>query len=211
MSGEGAAETWERRYGERERLWSGNPNPSLVALVERLPLGRALDLGCGEGADCVWLAEQGWEVTGVDISATAVERGRTLAAQHSVRSANIQWVVADLATWRPSGCYDLVSACYLHAREGLPRHAIVRRAASAVTPGGHLLVVGHASVPPWARAHEGHDPHDLLVAPEEEVAGIALDPSRWSVLVADVRPRESVTPDGERVTIDDSVVFARRR
>lgn len=69
---------WNARYSEKERIWSGRPNPQLVAEAAGLAPGTALDVGCGEGADALWLAARGWQVTGVDISTVALAR----AAEH---------------------------------------------------------------------------------------------------------------------------------
>ncbi len=197
---------WDGRYGEHPQLWSGQPNRALVETVADLPVGRALELGCGEGADAVWLAEQGWRVTAVDVSATAIDRGRALAARRELLDEQIQWVVADLATWRPSGMVDLVTSCFLHSPVELPRVEVLRRVAACVVPGGHLLVVGHAEAPPWASGHG----HRHFAGPDEEVAELALPSDTWEVVVAEVRARQGTSPDGEPADLRDSVVLFRR-
>jgi methylase of polypeptide subunit release factors len=65
---------WEERYRSSSAVWSGRPNAQLVEEAGDLPLGSALEVGSGEGADALWLAARGWRVTGVDFSATALER-----------------------------------------------------------------------------------------------------------------------------------------
>lgn len=214
-----AAIFWEGRYAERHRIWSGEPNAALVDATSGLRPGRALDLGCGEGGDTVWLAEQGWQVTGVDISATAVARGRALAAARGVAEGRITWLVGDLAAWEPADRYDLVTSCFLHSPVDFPRVGVLRRAAAAVAPGGHLLVVAHAEPPPWSRRHhdgegeEGghhHGPHDFP-SPDDERAALGLDEDDWDVVVSEVRDREATGPDGERATLRDAVTLARRR
>ncbi|UNX56534.1 class I SAM-dependent methyltransferase [Georgenia sp. TF02-10] len=115
--------------------------------------GKALDLGCGEGADAIWLTTQGWRwrVTGVGISATATARARE--AQRRQLGTIVRFVTADLAQWEPDdGPYDLVSASFLHSPAPLPRVAILQRAAATVGTGGHLVVVSHAAPPPWVDA-----------------------------------------------------------
>ncbi len=204
-----AAAFWERRYGEREQIWSGRPNQALVTAVADLAPGRALDLGCGEGGDSVWLAQRGWRVTAVDIAATAVARARALAAARGVADGLIAWRVEDLGAWRPTDDFDLVSACFLHSPVEFPRTEVLRRAASAVAPGGHLLVVGHAAPPPWAKATD-HRRHRFLT-PAEELAGLELAPGAWETVVADVRPRQATGPDGAPTSLDDTVVLIRRR
>lgn len=203
-----ASEHWDSRYNERERIWSGEPNRALVAEAADLLPGRALDLGCGEGADSVWLAEQRWLVTAVDVSATAVARGTALAKERSISDERIRWIVEDLETWRPRGTYALVSACFLHSRIAFDRTAVLRRAANAVEPGGHLLIVGHAEAPPWAGAHAGEAP--AFLGPDEELATLRLDDAHWDVVTNEVRGRETTGPQGETATLRDSVLLLRR-
>src|SRR5919199_6018430 len=104
----GDAQAWDERYASAEQVWSGEPNGALVAEVSSLTPGTALDVGCGEGADAVWLARRGWRVTALDVSAVALERARRHAEDAGV---SVEWIhsgveSAELAT------YDLVSAQY---------------------------------------------------------------------------------------------------
>src|SRR5699024_5371231 len=87
-----------------------------------------------------WLAEQGWHVTAVDISPTALTRGAQAAAERGV-AGRIDWVSADLATWSTDQPVDLVTASLLHSEVEVPRTDILRRAADRVRPGRHLLVL----------------------------------------------------------------------
>lgn len=208
-TGQSAAEFWQELYAERDQIWSGRPNDALVAIVAALRPGRALDLGCGEGADSIWLASQGWQVTAVDIAATAIGRAKERAAARSIPEGQITWVVGDLSSWQPDSQYELVSAFFLHSRVGFPRAAVLQRAAGAVAPGGHLLVVGHTEYPPWSEGHHHEDHHFL--SPAEEVANLELDEGSWDILASELRPRQATGPDGQRATLDDTVVFLRRR
>lgn len=202
---------WDNRYAERDQIWSGNPNQALVDAVGGLEPGRALDLGAGEGADAVWLAEQGWRVTAVDISSRAIERGRAAAVARGVAEDRIEWVAADLASWTPGGAFDLVSACFLHSTVELPRTDILRRAAGAVAAGGHLLIVGHAEEPPWAKEHEHkHDPRDFPT-PQQEIDELDLRDGEWETVVSDTRERDAIGPDGEPAHLRDHVLLVRRR
>ena len=83
-----AQQAWEEHYGEHERVWSGLVNVRLAELVEPMTPGRALDLGCGEGADAMWLAEHGWHVTAVDISQTALDRAAADAGARNLATAS---------------------------------------------------------------------------------------------------------------------------
>ena len=135
-------EDWNRRHGESGQLFGVDPNRFLVAEVDGLAPGRALDLACGAGRNAVWLAEQGWQVTGVDFSDVAIDNARRLAGDRGVA---VEWLVADLGEWEPAAnAFDLVVVLYLHlpAEE---RRPIMRRAAAALAGGGTILVVGHHS------------------------------------------------------------------
>ena len=203
---EDAAEFWDAHYGGSERIWSGNPNGILVAEVSELKPGTALDVGCGEGADAVWLAQRGWSVTAVDVSRTALERARQLAKKAGV-GESIDWQHHDLAHTFPTGTYDLVSAQYLHAPIEFPRDRVLQAAASAVAPGGCLLVVGHAAAPSWAQDHGDH--HSFPTA-DETARAIGLDGSEWSLVEREVRERGTISPSGEPATVKDSIVKAIR-
>ncbi|MFT2816703.1 SAM-dependent methyltransferase [Leifsonia sp. A12D58] len=202
-----AADFWEHRYSERDSIWSGNPNAALVTEASSLPAGRALDLGCGEGADSIWLAERGWQVTGLDISTTALERARREAESRGVAEATT-WLQQDLSTWEPTELYDLVSAHFLHSPVELPRERILQSAASAVAPGGTLLIVGHAEVPAGITSSHPHVV-SFPTAPET-VDQLGLVEPEWAVTVCENRPRTWTSPDGETRDILDTIVVARR-
>jgi SAM-dependent methyltransferase len=202
------AQFWEARYADSERVWSGRPNQALVDVLSDLPPGRALDLGCGEGGDAVWLAGRGWRVTGVDISPTAIARARAAATAAGVPT--IRWEAHDLASWRGDDSYDLVTACFLHSPVELRRTEVLRHAASLVAPGGHLLIVSHADYPPWASESHGAHEHRFLT-PAEEIDELDLRPGEWDVEIAETRRRETTGPDGEPAVLDDVVVLLTRR
>ena len=202
-----ASEYWDAHYGERPQIWSGRPNAVLVDESRDLTPGTALDIGCGEGADAVWLAKTGWRVTAVDVSRTALERAGRAGKEAGVDQL-IEWQWHDLAQTMPNGDYDLVSAQYLHAPIEFPRDRVLRDAASLVAPGGTLLIVSHASSPPWAK--HAHDDREFP-RPEEDAAAAGLHEPEWEVLICDIRERETISPHGEPATISDSIVKARRR
>ena len=195
---------WDRRYADRERLWSGKPNGALVTEVAGLTPGRVLDVGCGEGADAVWLASGGWDVTGLEVSGLALER----AAGHA-RDAGVavRWVHAGLAEAAlPPASFDLVSAQYpalLRTPDGAAERALL----AAVAPGGVLLVVHHAGMDAQPVQDGGFDPADYVWP--SMIASLLDD--AWEVELDEQRPR--IAPDGGAGAhhADDIVLRARRR
>lgn len=201
-----SAPFWDERYGSAQRVWSGNPNPQLVAEAAGLDPGTALDAGCGEGADAHWLARRGWRVTALDVSTVALQRGAAHAGPDI--ADRITWQQADLRGWAPDGSrYDLVSAQYMQF-PGPLREAVFANLAAAVAPGGTLLLVGHHPSDMHTSMGRPDEPDLFFTAAQ---AAAALDRQRWDVVVAATRPRPAVDPDGQEITIADAVVRARRR
>jgi len=198
------ARSWDERYTARgAAMWSGAPNGTFAAELDGVAPGRALDVGCGEGADAIWLAERGWRVTAVDISAVAVERARRAAKAAGVE---VDWRCADVLVDPPAGPFDLVSVQYPALLVAAGHHA-VRRLLDAVAPGGTLLAVGH-ELGDHERAHareHGFDPADYVDL--DTLA--ALLPADFEIEVREVRPRPN--PPSGNPHIDDVVLRARRR
>ncbi|WP_031003652.1 class I SAM-dependent methyltransferase [Streptomyces sp. NRRL F-5727] len=179
---------WDNRYSERQRLWSGQPNGALVAEVRDLAPGRVLDVGCGEGADAIWLARAGWDVTALEVSGVALARAASHARDAGV---DVRWVHAGLTEAAlPPGSFDLVSAQY-PALLRTPGATAERTLLAAVAPGGVLLLVHHAGMEEHRDAQEsGFDPADYVWP--SMVA--ALFDDGWRVEVDEERPR--VIPEG---------------
>ena len=196
------AAEWDARYGAAERVWSGEPNGALVAEVSELEPGRALDVGCGEGADAVWLARRGWRVTALDVSRVALDR-----AERHARDAGIEvaWVHSGLVEAAlPARGFDLVSAQYPVLRKtpgAVAEHVLI----DLVAPGGTLLVVHHAIDP--SQVHEGSFDPALYALPADVAA--LLD-SGWQVDVDERRPRH-ISGGGGAHHVHDLVLRARRR
>ncbi len=196
---------WEEHYRAKPRVWSGQVNTQLAEIVPTLSGTRALDLGCGEGADALWLAERGWTVVAVDVSPTALSRVR---ADADARGLGDRVVVAqhDLTHSFPEGEFDLVSAQFLHSTVEMDRPAILRRAADSVAPGGTLLIVDHAEAPPWAtRMHHHEFPTASAVR-----AGLNLDGAKWRAVRVGSVERAARAPDGGEVALRDNVVMLKR-
>ena len=198
------AQWWEHHYQDTAPGPAGRPGAHLVAEVVGLTPGTVLDAGCGTGADAVWLARQGWDVTAVDVSPTAVRRARTLAAQDQPDVAGrISWLVADLTVWQPPQPYDLVISQYAHP--DMPFGDFVARLARAVAPGGTLLIVGHDHADSHSAAHA---PQPASIGPDAVIT--ALDPDQWDVAVAEARTHQ-VTHGSTPLTLADMVVKAHRK
>ncbi|MGV0791103.1 class I SAM-dependent methyltransferase [Mycolicibacterium sp. XJ1819] len=198
---------WEEHYGERDRVWSGRVNARLAEVAAPLPPGRALDLGCGEGGDVLWLAERGWHVVGVDISDTALQRAAADARERGVGD-RVEFHQADLPEQFPDGTFDLVSAHYLHSTLPLDRTRIFRRAAEAIRPGGLLLIVDHGGPPPWAsKLHQDHE----FPSAEEVVDALDLAEADWERLRVEAAEREASGPDGTSGPLVDNIILLRRR
>jgi SAM-dependent methyltransferase len=203
------AEFWDERYRSSGALWSGEVNPQLVREASDLVPGTALDAGCGEGADAIWLAQRGWQVTAVDFSAVALERGTARAAELGTGIARrITWCHADLTAWIPAkACYDLVSAQFMHLPKE-PREALIRRLASAVAPAGSLLLVAHHPSDMQTSVRRPRNPEVYFTS--DDVAG-ALDLNGWGIVTSAVRSRDATGPDGRTVRVHDTVMRARRQ
>lgn len=208
------ATTWNERY-RAATVWSGEPNEALVAHVPRLDgeagtradasAHRALDLGCGEGADALWLASQGWDVTGVDWAGVALDRAREAAAESGLHARFVEGEATDgafLASLSPTGTFDLITVGFMHP-EPEERAEIFAHLPGLVAPGGHLFVLTH-DPEHGSRGFPGPPPHRLLSA-ESVIEAMDL-PEGFEVQVSTVRPR---VRDGE-VTALDSIVLVRR-
>ena len=129
------AEAWDERYRAADRLWSATPNVFVANRLADVEPGVGLDLASGEGRNAVWLAERGWDMTAVDFSSVALDRGRAL-------SDKVRFIEADVFSWEPEGSFDLVLIAYLQV-EAEPLSDLVRRAREWLDPGGELFMVGH--------------------------------------------------------------------
>ncbi|WP_037365686.1 class I SAM-dependent methyltransferase [Amycolatopsis orientalis] len=172
---------WDEHWAAAAGHARLGPHPQLVAEAGKLPPGRALDAGCGEGTEAVWLAENGWQVTAVDLSEEVLRHARE-------RSSAVEWVCADLLKWTPNEQFDLVATHYVHAAGPL-----FERLAEWVAPGGTLLVVGH-------HHRELHPPEATIT-----VQDVGLDPEQWEITVAENRTRK--VHGGE---LHDTILCARK-
>lgn len=200
--------SWNERYASRNQMWSGEVNPVLAQVASSRPPGRALDLGCGEGADAIWLAEHGWRVHAIDASSVAVFRGHREVHRrhpHQPPSWNISWQVADLVSLElpEDATYDLVSLQFLHLDQGA-RAVVWQKARDAVAPGGSLLIVGHS-----IRDHEVgiRRPSKPLLFSLDTFESLSLD--GWSTVRVEEVARRTSRGDST-VEVWDVVLLATR-
>jgi SAM-dependent methyltransferase len=195
------SDAWNRRYQGSELIWTAEPNRFLVEEARDLPPGRALDVGCGEGRNAVWLAEAGWDVTATDFAEAGLAKGAKLA---DARGVFVKWVLADARTHEPEpASFDLVIVLYLHLAAA-DRRAAHAHASRAVAPGGRLLVVGHDSSNLTAGYGGPQDP-SILFTPEEVAAELpGLEVERCE------RVRRPVSTEGGEVEAIDALVRAKR-
>jgi 2-polyprenyl-3-methyl-5-hydroxy-6-metoxy-1,4-benzoquinol methylase len=193
---------WEKALREHaDKVARRPPNAHLIAEVASLRPGRALDAGCGHGAETLWLAAHGWEVTAVDFSVTALTHARSTAEGLGADIAGrIAWVEGDLAVWTPPRShFDLVVCLYVHVAGSVDE--MVRRLASGVAPGGTLFMVAHRPIDPVTGTPTAAA-SQVQVSVERAIAG--LDATGWDLAVAEERPR-AVAGTGV-----DAVILARR-
>lgn len=206
------AADWDERYAARDLVWSVEPNQFVARECAGLPPGAAVDLAAGEGRNAIWLARNGWDVTAVDFSAVALDKGRRLAGDVAVT-----WVRADATSWRPDRAYDLAVLAYLQ----LPapeRRAAVRGAFAALAPGGTLLLVAHDTSNLTEGTGGPQDARVLMTAPDvlADLAGLDLDVVRAERVARTVSAPDSGSHQhpahgpGERTAYDCLVRVVRR-
>jgi SAM-dependent methyltransferase len=203
------ANDWNSRYDTDELIWTVEANQFLVAEVAGLQPGTALDLACGEGRNAVWLAMQGWEVTGVDFASVGLSKAQRLAIESGVTGT---WITADATDWTaPTGGFDLVAMLYLQLPAS-ERQKSIRTAVSAMAPGGTILIIAHHLLN-LVEGHGGPQDANFLMTPEDVVDDLAAAELGLDVELV-VERNERVdrvveTPDGPRTAID-MLLRARR-
>jgi SAM-dependent methyltransferase len=190
-------------------------NPYLAREIGSLAPGTALDAGCGEGAEAIWLATEGWQVTAADISTEVLSRASERATAACAAPERVQWVEADLSVWEPGNQFDLVTTHYAHP--AMPQLAFYERISGWVAPGGTLLIVGHrhtSETPGDGHPHDqeghGHNSPEAVSVTAARIT-VGLDATQWDIVTADEPVRTLTNRAGRTVQLDDVVVRATRR
>ncbi len=234
-----AAQEWDERYRERERIWSGNVNPTLAAAVEQIErtgphrpgeprsseaqsgqtcagphpaCPRALDLGCGEGGDVLWLAQRGYTAFGVDISTVAIGRARARAEELGLTN-RVHVQAANLEHWSPNQPgFELITASFFQSYSGLDRTGVLQRAATWLAPGGSLVLLSHAAPPSWATEEDAHGRRMEFPSGESERAMLAelLADRTLVVQREELITREVTGHHGHDGTLTDLLMVCQR-
>lgn len=198
------SQEFDKEYWEKH--WTGGhsgalpAHPALRTELSGLQPGTALEAGSGEGAEAIWLADHGWDVTAVDISARALARSGERAASKTGHGA-VRWVEGDLTAWEPARPFDLITTFYAHPT--MPQHAFYERLSHWVASRGTLLIVGHLH-----GEHQGREHPENAVTEPERIRAL-LDPATWMVHTAEARER-TVTIGDRTTSLHDVVVRAER-
>ncbi|MBA3780831.1 MAG: class I SAM-dependent methyltransferase [Nocardioides sp.] len=163
-----------------------------------------LDPGAGHGGDSLWLAANGWTVTAVDVSATALGRMAD-AVDEAGLTQRVSMQQHDLTVTFPEGQFDLVTATYFQSPVAMDRPAVLRRSADAITPGGLLVVIDHASAPSWSTHGAASFPTAAQTLDE-----IGLDSRVWHTELCVTRDREATGHNGKTGTLADNVLVLRK-
>lgn len=196
---------WERVYRGKTGPSAKRPSSVLHRFIEGRQPTSALELGCARGDDAIWLASQGWTVTGIDISETALQAARVAAAEAGV-SDRVQFAQHDLDRSFPEGRFDLVIAMFLESPLQFGRASVLRKAAGAVASGGLLLIASHGSRAPWSWAA----PDKKYPTAGEELASLDLAPPAWRELFVGSISRQARGPNGETAEVLDTVIAIER-
>lgn len=193
---------WEAWYAAQQQVWSGRVNGAVVAELSDLTPGRALDVGCGEGGDAVWLAVRGWDVTAADVAAVALDRG---AAAARAAGVEVRWVQADLTGGAPDlGTFDVVSVQYPALRH-TPGDDAIRAVLASVAPGGILLATWHADMDAEHARSRGFELDDYV----QHADVLAHLDEAWTIEVDETRERDA--PPGQGAGHTHDVVLRARR
>jgi len=130
---------FERQYVEEECLWGLSPDPLLAKNIEEVPVGKALDLGVGEGRNALYLAHKGFKVTGIDVSPRAIEKFLDLAKE---RGLTVEGLVMDMLDFEfKPAVYNLVVATgTLHFLRKSEVYGMISKIIRSINLGGYVYI-----------------------------------------------------------------------
>jgi SAM-dependent methyltransferase len=195
---EPGAQFWNDRYSSVDRVWATKPNALLVELVSGLPAGRAVDVGAGEGRNAIWLAQNGWTVTAVDVSDVGLRRAEERASQEGVE---LKTVIGDWRAYQAPAPFELAVISFMHPRPD-ERASMFAWAREMLVPGGHLFTVG---VDLSELGKRGPRTPEKLYTPER--LRVALD--GFDVLRCETVAYQGESTEGPKPVVD-SVAVGRR-
>lgn len=198
---------WEDRYGAMTQPTSGKPSAVLERFATGRVPGRALDIGCARGDDALWLAARGWQVTGVDVSQTALDIAAARADQAG-QSDRIRFERHTLPDTFPEGEFDLVSALFFQSPVDFDRARVLERAALSIAPGGLLIIAAHNTAPSW-RNHDGK-PHPDFPSARDDHAAVLKSGHDWREIKVGIVGRTVTGPEGQTEEVKDSHVILER-
>lgn len=209
MNGQGensaSQKFWDEKYAARTGQTTGIPSKLLVEYTQGRTAGRALELGCGRGDDAIWLAQQGWQVTAVDVSQVALDYAQN-NAEHLGVAEKIKFEQHDLSQSLPAGEFDLVAALFLQSPVDFGREAAFKAVSDMVATGGLMLVVTHGSLSPWSSASAD----TVFPSPDEALNAIGLDMDMWRQVFVGNLERKATGPSGQKATVLDTVLAVER-
>jgi SAM-dependent methyltransferase len=206
-------EYWETHWQQANAHGSEEgvfPNPHLARETGSLARGTALDAGCGEGAEAIWLATEGWEVSAVDISSEALAHAAERLRRFGLPSDHVQWIEADLSVWEPGTRFDLVTTQYAHP--AMPQLEFYERISNWVAPQGTLLIIGHLepqNVVGYGQAsYAGKTPVEVT-ADAASISALFAGP-KWDIITATEHSRTVTRGGGREAQLRDVAVRATR-
>ncbi|MBV7378674.1 class I SAM-dependent methyltransferase [Maritimibacter dapengensis] len=199
---------WENRYAEMSEPTNGKPSSVLERHAAGRTPGLALDIGSARGDDALWLASRGWQVTGVDISQTALDIAARRAEDLALSGA-VRFERHTLPDTFPIGRYDLVTALFFHSKQDFDRDRVLDLAGQATAPGGMLIIAAHKTAPPWRTMPDGHDAPVFPSAKDDRNAA-TRGGGKWREVFVGVNTRTVTGPDSQIAEIEDSHVILER-
>lgn len=200
-----ATDFWEEIYRQKSPKSGGQPSAILKQYLTGQTPGNALELGCAKGDDAVWLAQNGWKVTAVDISQTALDYAEANARAQGMLN-RIDFQQHDLAVSFPDLTADLATAMFLQTPLEFPRSEVLRQAADCLRPGGLLLIVSHGSRAPWSWAKDDK----LYPTARQSLHDLNLQAKDWKELFVGEKERMASGPDGQKALVKDAIIFLKR-